>query len=284
MERIMKLQYLGTAAYEGIPALFCSCSICQTCKTLGGKNIRKRTSMLLDDTILFDFSPDIMFIMHSYGLDLANLQHLFLTHTHSDHFNYYDLAAKLPYFSNTGNPVLNVYANDSCMQLIKTMQGDYPFDFDSVKNYILFHPVKALGPVTIGDYTITPLPARHFTNFKTEQTLNFLISSKGKNLFYAHDTAFPCDEVFAALKGIRLDVMSLDCTHGNLPTSSNTHMNLKDNLEIYRRFTENKTADEKTIRICSHFSHNGKIVHDTSAPEFLAEGFIMSYDGMVVEL
>ena len=33
----MKLQYLGTAAAEGWPALFCNCSACIKAKELGGK-------------------------------------------------------------------------------------------------------------------------------------------------------------------------------------------------------------------------------------------------------
>ena len=33
----MKITFLGTAAAEGIPALWCECPICQQAKELGGK-------------------------------------------------------------------------------------------------------------------------------------------------------------------------------------------------------------------------------------------------------
>lgn len=38
----MKIQYLGTAASEGWPALFCSCEACEKARKLGGRNILKR--------------------------------------------------------------------------------------------------------------------------------------------------------------------------------------------------------------------------------------------------
>ena len=36
----MKLKYLGTAAAEGIPALFCRCEMCAYARKAGGKEIR----------------------------------------------------------------------------------------------------------------------------------------------------------------------------------------------------------------------------------------------------
>jgi len=41
----MKFQYLGTAAAEGWPALFCNCDNCEKARKAGGKNIRIRTQV-----------------------------------------------------------------------------------------------------------------------------------------------------------------------------------------------------------------------------------------------
>ena len=54
----MKIRYLGTAAAEGWPALFCSCPICTHARTQGGKNLRTRTQAILDGELLIDFPPD----------------------------------------------------------------------------------------------------------------------------------------------------------------------------------------------------------------------------------
>ena len=38
----MKIRFLGTAAAEGWPAVFCACESCKRAERLGGKDIRTR--------------------------------------------------------------------------------------------------------------------------------------------------------------------------------------------------------------------------------------------------
>ncbi len=42
----MKIKYLGTAAYEGLPAIFCECDTCNEARKRKGKNIRTRSQAL----------------------------------------------------------------------------------------------------------------------------------------------------------------------------------------------------------------------------------------------
>lgn len=55
----MEIRYLGTAAAEGFPALFCQCDTCRRAAAKGGKNIRTRSSVLVNDTVLLDMGPDL---------------------------------------------------------------------------------------------------------------------------------------------------------------------------------------------------------------------------------
>ena len=50
----MKLIFLGTAAAEGVPALFCNCKTCEKTRKLKGKNIRKWSSILINDNLIID--------------------------------------------------------------------------------------------------------------------------------------------------------------------------------------------------------------------------------------
>ena len=50
----MKLKYLGTAAAEGYPAMFCNCENCRKAFAKGGKNIRSRIQALVEDALLID--------------------------------------------------------------------------------------------------------------------------------------------------------------------------------------------------------------------------------------
>ena len=51
----MKLRYLGTAAAEGIPGVFCDCKVCREARTKKGRFIRTRSQLLLEDELLIDF-------------------------------------------------------------------------------------------------------------------------------------------------------------------------------------------------------------------------------------
>lgn len=48
----MKIKYLGTAAAEGIPALFCRCDICKEARKRGGREIRTRSQAIIDEKLL----------------------------------------------------------------------------------------------------------------------------------------------------------------------------------------------------------------------------------------
>ena len=54
----MKLKYLGTAAAEGYPAMFCDCENCRKAMKSKGKNIRSRSQAIIDDSLLVDFPCD----------------------------------------------------------------------------------------------------------------------------------------------------------------------------------------------------------------------------------
>ena len=48
----MKLKYLGTAAAEGIPAMFCECNNCKEARRRGGRDLRTRSQALIDGKVL----------------------------------------------------------------------------------------------------------------------------------------------------------------------------------------------------------------------------------------
>ena len=81
----MKIKYLGTAAAEGIPAMFCKCDNCNRARALGGKNIRTRSQALIDGKILIDFPADSYMHELRYGIDFSDIPALLITHVHEDH-------------------------------------------------------------------------------------------------------------------------------------------------------------------------------------------------------
>ena len=81
----MKLQYLGTAAAEGIPSLFCRCDKCLKARERGGREIRTRSQAIVNDCLLIDFPSDTYSHCSEYGIDLSKVNNCLITHVHGDH-------------------------------------------------------------------------------------------------------------------------------------------------------------------------------------------------------
>ena len=65
----MKLTYLGTAAAEGFPAMFCNCEYCKRARESGERrNYRTRSQALINDDLLIDLPADTMAHFHQNNI------------------------------------------------------------------------------------------------------------------------------------------------------------------------------------------------------------------------
>ena len=89
----MKYTFYGTAAAEGIPAIFCECEACNRARKLGGKNIMTRSQSVIDGVLGIDFSADSYLHVINYGMPERDISSYLITHNHMDHFYLDDLDA-----------------------------------------------------------------------------------------------------------------------------------------------------------------------------------------------
>ena len=148
----MKLKYFGTAAYEGVPALFCQCAVCRKSRLAGGRNIRSRQQALLDGALLFDFNADTVSHAQRYGLDFSTVADCLITHSHCDHLypDDVEIAAK-PYSHE--HPLIRFYAAaDGYGKLL-------PFTQKAESNASAALVEAGRGFVIAGGYRVLPLAA-----------------------------------------------------------------------------------------------------------------------------
>lgn len=276
----MKFQYLGTAAAEGVPALFCQCDTCRRSRQLGGRNIRTRAQALVDDKLLLDFCPDTNLHSLQYGLEFGNIHSCFITHIHGDHLIPKEITMRrvsFAYLDDESTPLTIYGSAETGKELKADDEGKVIPD-----GRVLFQEVKAFEPLMVEGYDIIPLKAAH----GTQMPLIYAIGKDGKWLLYAHDTDRFDEETWAYLKesGIRFDFVSLDCTAGKIPIDYFGHMNLARDKMVRARMLEEGMADENTRFCVNHFSHNGQITYDDAVDPTVCDGFEVSYDGMIVEI
>ena len=280
----MKLTYLGTAAAEAVPGMFCECSFCENARKRGGKEIRRRSGAIIDDDLLIDFSADTNTAMLSVGKRLSNVKDLIFTHSHGDHFCLHELEfRRSPAFCilPEDRAPLHVYGNGTVCEKLKGLFGD---DAERVHGLdIRFVPPYV--PFAAGEYTVTPLSVVHCP---PEDAYIYLIEKGGVSVLYANDTGVFPEATFEYLKGKKLDIVSLDCTMGFRPNETG-HMGFPANLKVKKILEDNGCVKEDTVFISHHFSHNGlRAPEGNWTYEYFMQmaaphGFIMSYDGLTVE-
>lgn len=276
----MKIKYLGTAAAEGFPALFCACDTCRRAGQAGGKNIRLRSGVLINDCILIDMTPDIYYQKLRYGLDLLKLKAIIVTHSHTDHFAGAELTKRssTDYCTVGPSSPLPVYGNDC---VCKAGFDSINFEFHRAEDAsIQFYPIHGFESFTVHDVEFTAIPARHDDR---EECLVYLIRQNGHAILYANDTGLLTEESMNAVSGIPLDILSLDCTFGANPASIPTHMGLPENLLLVEELKNRGCITEHTQIIATHFSHNCGTIHEELETRLGEHGVIAAYDGMEVE-
>lgn len=276
----MKLQYLGTGAAEGIPGLFCQCDVCKDALLNKGKNIRGRCGMIIDETMMIDFPPDVFMQVLLHDIDLHKVNHLFISHSHHDHFAPGELAMRKTYrFCDIGDGSykLHVYGNEQSKKVFEEAL-EVEFHGDVELDFFEFHLLEAFKPIEADGYKVTPFPAEHKHN---ENAFNYLVERGGKTFYYGHDTGEIYDSIYDYLKQheIKLNAISLDCTNGVI-LSHGSHMGMPNGAEIVRRLKEQDSLAPDCRLIFSHFGHNNCKNHAHTAAEAEEYGFIAAYDGM----
>lgn len=274
----MELQYWGTAASEGWPALFCDCEACRTARALGGKNIRTRSQALVDNTLLLDFPADTYWHSIRYNTDLSCLKNILITHSHEDHLYPLDLILKATPYAHGGAPCLTIYGNDVVTAMIRRAMEQSAMP--EIGQFL--HPVtvEPFCPFAVEDYTVTALPADHIPE---EKCYLYLIRHGDKTLLYAHDTGIFPDATWRYLKAqqLHLDAVSIDCTFV-LRSNERGHLGLPNVLDVRKHLTALGCTDERTFFIINHFSHNVPATHEELSAEAGKYGILTAYDGMTV--
>lgn len=273
----MKMKYLGTAAAEGIPAIFCQCEVCRRSMELGGRNIRTRSQALVDDTLLIDFPPDTYahFLMQKFPL--AQIKTCLITHSHADHLYPIEIKMRMDGFAHIEDKApLTFYADESAHSLLRQAMERKHIDEKSIRNVLItpFVPFEADG------YFVLPIRASHDP---WTSPVVYLIEKDGKSLLYAHDTSDFCEESWNCLKtfGKKINFISLDCTAATSDIDYVGHMNLQRCMDMREKMTRLGLAGSDTICVLNHFSHNGEnVLYDTFSRIAQKEGFLVSYDGM----
>ena len=280
----MKITMLGTGAI-GYPLAFCNCENCKSARINKGKSIRKRASLLINDDLIIDLGPDTQTAMTMYDKDMGKLKYLLQTHIHTDHYDEGLLCTRIPYMEMKNHNKLEIYAHPKCLEIMSERVEKYEkADLISIegsnKLNVHSHYVNAGDIFKFGNYEVKAIESNHDTK---HGSLLYVITEDDKNIFYATDTNAFTINALNQLKGIKLDILIMDHTFGNVEYSY-SHLNEKLFIEQVAKLKEINCIDENTKIYGTHISHDGLSCHEEISKRALSKGYDIAFDGMEIEI
>lgn len=285
----MKLQFLGTGAAEGVPAMFCNCDTCREIRKRGESEFHTRSQVILDDTVGIDFPPDAYYHALRFDVDLAKLRYLLITHSHMDHFYAHDFILRgYKYCLELSSP-LTIFGNAEVVKIFaECTRRELRVE---VAQKIRVQEIQPFSPFSFGDngeYTATALLAQHS---KTETAFVYLIEKGEKVYLHLTDTGrLPTEtldylESYLIAKNKTVDFVTFDCTFlFHTAGEVSRHMGLEDNQAMQTEFIRRKIADGHTVYAITHYSHNNEPLKENLERAKSEYGFLPTFDGMRIEI
>ena len=281
----MKITVLGTAAATSMPLAFCNCDVCKESRRLGGKNIRKRSAIVINDDLLIDMGPDSINACSMYGIDAGKIKYLLQTHSHSDHFDAGHFVTRWGEYAAKNLEHLDIICSkgtaDDMNHWINENEKIDLFDkkWQDDLNYSL-NIIKHGEKIKIGDYEITAIDSRHDSRV---EGLIYIISYQGKNILYGTDLLEISDSAWNIIRNNRLDVVFLDQTYGK-EYNAGGHLDAEMISNYVKKMQEERIIDDSSVVYGTHFSHEGNDIHDRMEELSIKNGYHIAYDGMIIEI
>jgi phosphoribosyl 1,2-cyclic phosphate phosphodiesterase len=284
----MKITFLGTSGANAYPEAFCNCPNCEQARKEGGRSLRKRSSLLVNDDLLIDLGPDIMPAAQIHGAPLTNVRYCIQTHPHADHLDVSHFISRSPILGVKNAPRLHFYASEETLTFANEAfihnvwdKGLLTAEQQEVLNckclpLLLYHPEK------IGNYTVTAFRANHAPGLGAYL---YAIETDNHTIFYGSDTGVFFEETWQKMHEMNLqyDVVILEHTMG-LKAKSDFHLNAQQVVAHINRMKSEGLMKENTLAYATHIAHDANPSYSELVQYASQFGYKIAYDGLRLEL
>ncbi len=282
----MQVTFLGTAAAPSVPSPFCVCEACTCARRAGGKNLRRRSSIVINDDLMVDIGPDVVSASFFHGVALTGIGVCLMTHAHEDHYDpEFIMSRHESYGTVLAKEMILAGSIDTLRAIDKDLSGRcrYGSIFDRQAQRALGIdplPLKPFEGRVVGNYRVTGYPANHGT---VAGALLYGIEQGRLAVFYGTDTSVLPEHVWEhlLLAGTRFDLLILDHTYGvGIDVSPPDHLASVDVIGHVDRFRRSGLLKDNGRVYATHISHEGYLEHDELDAYASANGYRIAFDGL----
>jgi phosphoribosyl 1,2-cyclic phosphate phosphodiesterase len=282
------VHFLGTGASPAMPIPFCGCGPCRTARAVGGRNLRRRSSLLVDGALLVDLGPDVATASFDQGVGLESVRWCLQTHAHGDHFDPEFLMSRHPEWRTAPAP-LSLFASRGTLDAMDSavsQRCDYGSILDVAAQCALqlgIAEASAFTPIAVGNYTVIPYPANHGSD---QGALLYSIDDGQHGLFYGTDTGVITDAVWrdVTTRGAQYDLVVLDHTYGIGCRGGRDHLCAEEVANLTADLRATGILRREGLVLATHLSHEGMLEHDRLQEYASERGYQIAHDGMTVSL
>jgi len=280
---------LGTSAAHSCPLPFCNCNVCDKARKSGGRNLRKRSSLLINEDLVIDIGQDFMSASFMHGVDTTKIRYWLQTHSHSDHFSPAHIITRMSEYASKNIKPLSLFASSRCIQHMSEQLGQEESGASLLEPKWLGRLNLEVTNVNIdkefkcGPYSVTALHSAHDTN---DDSYLYLVDDNSCKLFYGLDadeqTLMRETIDYFSNNCIHLNVVVLDHTYGDI--GSCDHLNTKQFIAVIGEMEKSGIVDKETKIFASHISHEGVLSHDDFVLSARQNGYDVAFDGLEIEI
>lgn len=284
----MKITFLGTAAATACPLVFCRCATCQQAWLRGGKDKRRRSSVLIDDDLLIDLGPDLMSAAFDFGVDVSRIRYWLQTHAHSDHFDAGHLITRIPDYAAVDTRPLDLCASPETLlhmseHLAREEYGATLLTPEWQKRLnVIPHSMRHGDMIELGGRRITAVESSHDPR---DGSLLWVIEDAESTFLYATDTMQFTDNALTLFRarGFRFGAMAIDHTYGP-GTPGGGHLCADEVISEIERLHTAGVLNPTCRIFATHISHEGMPLYDELSAFAAAHGYEIAWDGLSVTL
>ncbi|NCO39694.1 MAG: hypothetical protein COZ06_07790 [Armatimonadetes bacterium CG_4_10_14_3_um_filter_66_18] len=271
----MNMRFLGTGAADiGVPDT-CPCANCAAVRAAGGRSRRTYSSLLLDHSTLIDCGPTVPEQLTRLGNEGTTVVHLLMTHLHEDHAGSAAITELCRRAQQRGRTLTLWGGREAGRHVRDAVDASIPLSLGALQPF---------ENVTVGDWQVTPLPARHMDDHP--EAFVYLLSRNGRLLLYACDTGPLLDATVAHLRHCRLAAVVMEATFGLKSESDGiadlrkNHLNFPLAVAERGRLMDQGTVGPDTPWYATHLSLHHCPPHDESAAWLARHGLRLAWDGL----